>query len=142
MTYAALAAQELEEALACGALSDVLYCFSREPGEPKVYVQDGIAANASKLAKVLDAPNAHYYVCGDATMAGVVAGELRKAVGLEVCANMEATGRWHEDIFGTRKAADDASGGASKETAAKLKALESDMKASSCLLYTSPSPRD
>ena len=81
--------QELEEAKADGALSDFQLCLSREPGVPKCYVQDGVAMHAARIAEILKHPDAHYYVCGDATMAGVVALALQKAVGLETCAAMQ-----------------------------------------------------
>ena len=56
--------QELERAKASGGLSDVIYCFSQEPGMPRTYVQDGIDINADRLAALLATPAAHYYLSG------------------------------------------------------------------------------
>jgi hypothetical protein len=58
--------QELERAKASGGLSDIIYCFSQEPGMPRTYVQDGIDINADRLAALLATPTAHYYISGAA----------------------------------------------------------------------------
>jgi hypothetical protein len=87
-------AQELEAAVADGSLSEVVYCYSREPGAPRTYVQDGVVARAADVTAVLSAPNAHLFVCGDVTMAACVAGAVQQAVGLEAMAAMQVGRVW------------------------------------------------
>ena len=35
---------EIATSLACGAISDVIFALSREPGQPRRYVQEAIVA--------------------------------------------------------------------------------------------------
>ncbi|MBI5264480.1 MAG: benzoyl-CoA 2,3-epoxidase subunit BoxA [Bradyrhizobium sp.] len=39
-------------------------CYSRVPGEPRVYVQDRIRSEAARVAALLKDPNTHVYICG------------------------------------------------------------------------------
>jgi benzoyl-CoA 2,3-epoxidase subunit A len=43
---------------------DIEFCYSREAGQPKRYVQDAMRERAADLAALLQDPNAHFYVCG------------------------------------------------------------------------------
>ena len=126
--------QELEKAKASGGLSDIIYCFSQEPGMPRTYVQDGIDINADRLAALLATPNAHYYLSGDATMASSVAAVLQKAIGPEMCMRMQSEGRWHENIFGPAKTGKPDAGAATTRQRSKLKQMEWDAKARNVLL--------
>jgi cytochrome P450/NADPH-cytochrome P450 reductase len=56
---------ELEGYAASGDLSALFVAFSREPGRPKVYVQELLRAQGARLYALLQA-GAAVYVCGDA----------------------------------------------------------------------------
>lgn len=43
---------------------DINFAFSREPGQPKHYVQDRLRERAADLGVLLQDPNTHVYVCG------------------------------------------------------------------------------
>jgi benzoyl-CoA 2,3-epoxidase subunit A len=43
---------------------DIEFCYSRESGKPKRYVQDALRDRAADLAALLQDPNAYFYVCG------------------------------------------------------------------------------
>ena len=43
---------------------DIEFCYSRESGKPKRYVQDALRDRAADLAILLQDPNAYFYVCG------------------------------------------------------------------------------
>jgi benzoyl-CoA 2,3-epoxidase subunit A len=43
---------------------DINFAFSRTPGAPKRYVQDGLRERAADIAAMLADPNAYFYVCG------------------------------------------------------------------------------
>jgi benzoyl-CoA 2,3-epoxidase subunit A len=43
---------------------DIEFCYSREAGKPKRYVQDALRDRAADLAALLQDPNAYFYVCG------------------------------------------------------------------------------
>jgi benzoyl-CoA 2,3-epoxidase subunit A len=43
---------------------DTEFCYSRESGKPKRYVQDALRDRAADLAPLLQDPNAYFYVCG------------------------------------------------------------------------------
>jgi benzoyl-CoA 2,3-dioxygenase component A len=43
---------------------DIEFCYSREAGKPKRYVQDALRDRAADLAILLQEPNAYFYVCG------------------------------------------------------------------------------
>src|SRR3954470_20421348 len=40
------------------------FCYSRVPGEPRVYVQDRIRSEASAVAALLNDAHTHVYICG------------------------------------------------------------------------------
>jgi benzoyl-CoA 2,3-epoxidase subunit A len=43
---------------------DIEFCYSREAGQPKRYVQDAMRERGADLAALLQDPNAYFYVCG------------------------------------------------------------------------------
>ena len=56
---------ELDAHVAAGDLDGLHVAFSREPGKPRVYVQDLLRAQADQILPLLDR-GARIYVCGDA----------------------------------------------------------------------------
>jgi benzoyl-CoA 2,3-epoxidase subunit A len=40
------------------------FCYSRVPGQPRVYVQDRIRSEAAAVSALLNDPNTHVYICG------------------------------------------------------------------------------
>lgn len=71
----------MNDAVTCGAITEVLKAFSRAPGVPKQYVQDKIPACAEKLKAALSTPNSHIYVCGDSIMSNSVADAFSTLLG-------------------------------------------------------------
>ncbi|KXZ51520.1 hypothetical protein GPECTOR_12g483 [Gonium pectorale] len=90
----------VEDAMAQGALTRVLTAFSREPGTPKVYVQDVVGANGELLGPLLRDKRCHVYVCGGSAMAQEVAVAFRKVMGAEGFRALVEESRYHEDVFG------------------------------------------
>jgi benzoyl-CoA 2,3-epoxidase subunit A len=43
---------------------DIEFCYSREAGKPKRYVQDALRDRGADIAALLQDPNAYFYVCG------------------------------------------------------------------------------
>ena len=84
---------DLEGFAADGTLTELITAFSRE-GAEKVYVQHKLAARAEEVAKMVMAPGAHVFVCGDG--AG-----MAKDVHAALCAALEA----HADGIADSKAA-------------------------------------
>ncbi|XP_063002916.1 nitric oxide synthase, inducible [Elgaria multicarinata webbii] len=94
-----------------GILQEVHTAYSREPGCPKVYVQDLLRNKlAAEVCSLLHEREGHLYVCGDVRMAREVAKALKevcaKQLGLteeqagEYCFQLKRQKRYHEDIFG------------------------------------------
>ena len=63
--------EELEKAVADGVLSELNLALSRQPGQPKVYVQDLIKANGQKTWELLN-KGAYVFVCGATAMGNEV----------------------------------------------------------------------
>jgi benzoyl-CoA 2,3-epoxidase subunit A len=40
------------------------FCYSRVPGEPRIYVQDRIRSEAERVTTLLNDPHTHVYICG------------------------------------------------------------------------------
>ena len=116
-----------------GAITDVVWCLSREPGTPKMYVQDGVAAKSEAVADILKHPSAHYYVCGDASMASIVAGAVQRVLGTDVTTAMQSQGRWHEDIFAAKKVESKTAEEVSQDRNSKLIAMHDDTKANNII---------
>jgi sulfite reductase alpha subunit-like flavoprotein len=93
---------EIADASASGALSAVLYAFSRVPGQPKQYTSDVICSPEGRavVATTLQAhPAAALYVCGSAHMAIGLKGALEGVMGVDAVAAMKASGRYREEVF-------------------------------------------
>ncbi|NXV83388.1 NOS2 protein, partial [Atlantisia rogersi] len=103
--------EETEEMKRKGVLKEVYTAYSRQPGQPKVYVQDIIQSKLeTKVCNLLHKEEGHLYVCGDVRMAKDVAqtlkGMLAKHLHLseqqaeEYFFQLKSQRRYHEDIFG------------------------------------------
>jgi sulfite reductase alpha subunit-like flavoprotein len=75
-----------------GHLEAVTVALSRQT-PAKVYVQDALDADAERVLALLDAPDAHVMVCGDARMAQEVADRILQIFQREA-------GRYLEDVWG------------------------------------------
>uniref|UniRef100_A0A670KCS2 Nitric oxide synthase n=1 Tax=Podarcis muralis TaxID=64176 RepID=A0A670KCS2_PODMU len=102
---------EMEEMKRKGILQEVYTAYSREPGYPKVYVQDLLRKKLeSDVCRLLHREAGHLYVCGDVRMARDIAKTLRdifaRNLGLteqqaeDYCFQLKRQKRYHEDIFG------------------------------------------
>uniref|UniRef100_A0A8D2LTW8 Nitric oxide synthase, inducible n=1 Tax=Varanus komodoensis TaxID=61221 RepID=A0A8D2LTW8_VARKO len=102
---------EMQEMHQKGVLREVYTAYSREPGCPKVYVQDLLRSKLeTEVCHILHKQGGHLYVCGDIRMAREVAKALKeifaKLLGLtkeqaeEYCFQLKRQKRYHEDIFG------------------------------------------
>jgi benzoyl-CoA 2,3-epoxidase subunit A len=84
---------------------DINFAFSRTPGQPKRYVQDGMRERAADLASLLADPNAYFYVCGLKAMEeGVVLAlrDIATQAGLDwdqVGAALKRAGRLHLETY-------------------------------------------
>ncbi|KAK6473256.1 nitric oxide synthase [Huso huso] len=94
-----------------GVLKDVYTAYSREPSQPKVYVQDVLRDRlAGEVYRVLHEDGGHIYICGDVRMARDVSHTLKELFADRLGLNLEQAGdyltqlknekRYHEDIFG------------------------------------------
>ncbi len=63
--------EELENHLKQGALTQLEVGFSREPEEPKQYVQDKLLANAKEIWELINNEDTLIYICGNATTMAV-----------------------------------------------------------------------
>ncbi len=59
--------------------------YSREPGQPKQYVQDTIKSNSKLLKELLGHGDSHIYVCGDSNMAHAVSASFAAVIGKHLC---------------------------------------------------------
>ncbi|XP_051848310.1 nitric oxide synthase, inducible isoform X1 [Antechinus flavipes] len=103
--------EEMKEMTQKGVLRDVYTAYSRQPGQPKVYVQDILRQQlADEVIRTLHEDKGHLYVCGDVRMARDVAQTLKDLFATRLKMNEEQTEnyffqlksqkRYHEDIFG------------------------------------------
>ncbi|NXG42365.1 NOS2 protein, partial [Psilopogon haemacephalus] len=103
--------EETEEMRRKGILKEVYTAYSRQPGQPKVYVQDILKSKLeSKVCNLLQEEEGHLYVCGDVRMARGVAealkGILARRLNLtqqqaeDYFFQLKRQKRYHEDIFG------------------------------------------
>ncbi len=80
-------------------------CYSRMPGQPRVYVQDRIRSEAAQLAALLGSANTHVYICGlkgmesgvDEAFADVCRGAAADWAALK--AAMRDGGRYHVETY-------------------------------------------
>uniref|UniRef100_A0ABM5EMN6 Nitric oxide synthase n=1 Tax=Pogona vitticeps TaxID=103695 RepID=A0ABM5EMN6_9SAUR len=103
--------EEMQEMHRKGVLQEVYAAYSREPGCPKVYVQDLLRNKLEpKACRLLHEEEGHLYVCGDVRMAREVARTVKemfaRQLGLteeqaeDYCFQLKRQKRYHEDIFG------------------------------------------
>ncbi|XP_042686372.1 nitric oxide synthase, inducible [Centrocercus urophasianus] len=103
--------EEVEEMKRKGVLKEVFTAYSRQPGQPKVYVQDILQNELeTKVCNILHKEEGHLYVCGDVRMARDVAQTLKKMLvknldhtekqAEEYFFQLKSQKRYHEDIFG------------------------------------------
>lgn len=82
-----------------------VFAFSRQPGQPKNYVQDQLRANAEEVAALLRDPNGYIYICGLKAMEhGVEAAlsDIARGAGLDWAAlrdEMRDGGRYHVETY-------------------------------------------
>jgi benzoyl-CoA 2,3-dioxygenase component A len=81
------------------------FCYSRIPGEPKVYVQDRLRAEAGRVHALLQLPQTHIYICG---LKGMERGldeafaDICRAAGLDwgqLKSAMRESGRYHVETY-------------------------------------------
>ena len=81
------------------------FCYSRVPGEPRVYVQDRIRTEAEQVAKLLVDSKTHIYICG---LKGMESGvdeafaDACRAASLDWAAlkpSMRENGRYHVETY-------------------------------------------
>ncbi|KAL3869039.1 hypothetical protein ACJMK2_041766 [Sinanodonta woodiana] len=101
--------KDLQTAKEEGVLTNVYTVYSREPGKPKMYVQDYLIRNGSDVYNSIVLEGGHIYVCGEAKMAEDITSALEKIFEKE--GNMPAqdaknfilklrySNQYHEDIF-------------------------------------------
>ncbi|POI35892.1 hypothetical protein CIB84_000355 [Bambusicola thoracicus] len=103
--------EEVEEMRRKGVLKEVFTAYSRQPGQPKVYVQDILQNELeTKVCNILHKEEGHLYVCGDVRMARDVAQTLKRMLvknlnhteqqAEEYFFQLKSQKRYHEDIFG------------------------------------------
>jgi benzoyl-CoA 2,3-dioxygenase component A len=81
------------------------FCYSRVPGQPRVYVQDRIRSEAATVSALLKDANTHVYICGlkgmetgvDEAFADVCRGASTEWTALK--AAMRETGRYHVETY-------------------------------------------
>lgn len=84
---------------------DTEFCYSREAGQPKRYVQDAMRQRAADLALLLQDPNAYFYVCGLKSMEeGVVLAlkDIAEGAGLDwasIAGTFKTQGRLHLETY-------------------------------------------
>jgi benzoyl-CoA 2,3-epoxidase subunit A len=84
---------------------DIEFCYSREAGKPKRYVQDAMRHRAADLVALLKDENAYFYVCGLKAMEAGVLLALRDAAqssGLDwdqIGTQLKAQGRLHLETY-------------------------------------------
>ncbi|KAL8578716.1 hypothetical protein ACOMHN_045704 [Nucella lapillus] len=102
--------EELSQMKTEKVLADFYISLSREPGQPKVYVQDILFKNAVQTYQAVVKRGGHFYVCGDVSMANDVTKTLEQILmqhgGMEAeqakhfVLKLKNANRFHEDIFG------------------------------------------
>lgn len=84
---------------------DTSFAFSRQPGQPKTYVQDALRARAADVAPLLADPDTYFYVCGLKSMEeGVVLAlrDIATQAGLDwasVGESLKRDGRLHLETY-------------------------------------------
>ncbi|XP_065830378.1 nitric oxide synthase, inducible-like [Oscarella lobularis] len=102
--------KDMEELVNEGVLAKVGCAYSRDPNQPKQYVQDQLKQEGEYIMRKLRKENGHFYVCGDVSMAADVGktlevifeqhGGMSSTEARATVEKMRAMGHYHEDIFG------------------------------------------
>ncbi|XP_077168526.1 nitric oxide synthase, inducible isoform X2 [Paroedura picta] len=103
--------EETREMKRKGVLQEVHTAYSREGGQPKVYVQDLLRSRLEmEIHRLLYKEEGHLYVCGDVCMARDVARTLKEMFAEQLgltdeqaedhLLQLKRQKRYHEDIFG------------------------------------------
>uniref|UniRef100_A0A8C7GI10 Nitric oxide synthase n=1 Tax=Oncorhynchus kisutch TaxID=8019 RepID=A0A8C7GI10_ONCKI len=96
-----------------GVLKSVTTTYSRQPGHPKIYVQDVLREKmAEEVLSVLHQKEGHFYVCGGVNMAQGVTLAVQEILSSQLGITLTQAGeyltqlkiqkRYHEDIFGAQ----------------------------------------
>uniref|UniRef100_A0A8C7TLG5 Nitric oxide synthase n=1 Tax=Oncorhynchus mykiss TaxID=8022 RepID=A0A8C7TLG5_ONCMY len=96
-----------------GVLKSVTTTYSRQPGHPKIYVQDVLREKmADEVLSVLHQKEGHFYVCGGVNMAQGVTLAVQEILSSQLGITLTQAGeyltqlkiqkRYHEDIFGAQ----------------------------------------
>ncbi|KAM4046114.1 nitric oxide synthase, inducible [Anomaloglossus baeobatrachus] len=104
--------EEKESMKRKGVVQDVFTAYSRQPGQPKTYVQHILQNNLEdEVIKTLFGEEGHVYVCGHIEMAKDVAATIKLIIARKKGLNdqeveqymtqLKNEMRYHEDIFGT-----------------------------------------
>ncbi|XP_071099648.1 nitric oxide synthase 1-like [Haliotis cracherodii] len=91
-------------------LKDYYVALSREPGRPKMYVQDMLQQHAKDVYNTMVKVGGHIYICGDVEMADNVKqtlerilrehGKMTPEAARDYVRQLRNENRYHEDIFG------------------------------------------
>ncbi len=81
------------------------FCYSRVPGEPRIYVQDRIRSEAAAITSLLRDAQTHVYICG---LKGMESGveeafaDICRAASMDwsdLKAAMRGGGRYHVETY-------------------------------------------
>lgn len=81
------------------------FAFSRQPGQPKTYVQDQLRQQAEAVLALIQSPKGHIYVCGKRAMEDGVnqaLADIARGAGLvwsEIRDTMRKDGRYHVETY-------------------------------------------
>ncbi|XP_054155441.1 nitric oxide synthase, salivary gland-like [Oppia nitens] len=99
--------KEVQQMIDDGIISQSFIAYSRVAGHPKRYVQDCLKNESQTIYHQLMHERAHFYVCGDVSMAEDVCRTLKYILqdnGIDdpevALVSLKETMRYHEDIFG------------------------------------------
>jgi benzoyl-CoA 2,3-epoxidase subunit A len=80
-------------------------CYSRVPGQPRIYVQDRIRSEAATVAALMKDPRTHVYICG---LKGMETGvdeafaDVCRSAGIDwapLKSTMREDGRYHVETY-------------------------------------------
>lgn len=81
-------------------LTDVFFAFSREEGQPRVYVQDLLRERKELIVDVLMNRKGNFYICGNTKMGMDVQNLLKEFIGHEVYTQVEKDKRIIKELWG------------------------------------------
>ncbi len=86
-------------------LIDVEFAFSRQPDQPKQYVQDRVRARSEEVARLLADPDSYFYICGHKRMengVNLALAEICVAHGMDwesLLVELREAGRYHVETY-------------------------------------------